>query len=65
MQKKIIVVPYLIQDDSVFTLNSENNRKVFINLGVPDLRKEYDRIISLGIAAELTPIRYLNVFSPY
>ena len=41
------------------------NRKVFINLDVPDLQEEYNRIVSLGIATELTPIRYLNVFSPY
>lgn len=53
---------YPIYDDSVAIVNSENNRKVFINLGVSDLQEEYDRIISLGIAAELTPIRYLNVF---
>lgn len=56
---------YPIYDDSVAIVNSENNRKVFINLGVPDLQEEYDRIVNLGIATELTPIRYLNVFSPY
>ena len=56
---------YPIYDDSVAIVNSENNRKVFINLDVPDLQEEYDRIVSLGIATELTPIRYLNVFSPY
>ncbi len=43
MQKKTIVVPYLIHDDSVFTLNSENNRKVFINLGVPDLHEDIQK----------------------
>ncbi len=32
---------------------------------MPDLQEEYNRIVSLGIATELTPIRYLNVFSPY
>lgn len=53
---------YPIYDDSLAIVNSENNRKIFINLGVHDLQEEYDRIISLGIAAELTPIRYLNVF---
>ncbi len=42
-----------------------NTRKVFINLGVEDLRAEYDRIRGLGIASQLTPIRYLHVFSPY
>lgn len=56
---------YPIYDDTAAIANSENNRKVFINLCVPDLREEYDRIVSLGIANELTPIRYLNVFSPY
>ena len=56
---------YPIYDDSVAIVNSKTNRKVFINLGVPDLQEEYDRIVSLGIATGLTPIRYLNVFSPY
>lgn len=56
---------YPIYDDSLAIVNSANNRKVFINLDVPDLQEEYDRIVSLGIATELTPIRYLNVFSPY
>lgn len=56
---------YPIYDDTSAIANSENNRKVFINLCVPDLQEEHDRIISLGIANELTPIRYINVFSPY
>ena len=56
---------YPIYDDTAAIANSENNRKIFINLGVTDLQEEYDRIVSLGIANELTPIRYLNVFSPY
>lgn len=64
-QMKTIGESYPIYDDSLAIVNSENNRKIFINLGVHDLRKEYDRIVSLGIADELTPIRYLNVFSPY
>lgn len=46
-------------------VNSANPKKVFINLGVEDLDKEYQRIYDLGIAIHLTPIRYLNVFSPY
>lgn len=54
-----------IYDDTASIANSENNRKVFINLGVSDLREEYYRIVGLGIANKLTPIRYLNVFSPY
>lgn len=45
--------------------NAENSKKVFINLGVEDLDKEYQRILNLGICTNLTPIRYLNVFSPY
>lgn len=64
-QKETKGKSYPIYDDSVAIVNSVNNRKVFINLGVPDLQEEYDRIVNLGIATELTPIRYLNVFSPY
>lgn len=64
-QMETIGESYPIYDDSLAIVNSANNRKVFINLDVPDLQEEYDRIVSLGIATELTPIRYLNVFSPY
>lgn len=45
--------------------NSVNSRKVFINLGVEDLKEEYNRIKELGIAIQLTEIRFINVFSPY
>ena len=45
--------------------DSENSRKIFINLGVADLKAEYERIEELGIASDLTPIRYIEVFSPY
>lgn len=45
--------------------DSENNRKVFINLGVSDLAEEYDRIRSLNIATDMTHIRFIQVFSPY
>ena len=45
--------------------NSTNTKKVFINLGVEDLDKEYQRILDLGIGINMTPIRYLNVFSAY
>lgn len=38
---------------------------MFINLSVDDLDIEYQRIVDLGISYNLTPIRYLNVFSPY
>ena len=42
-----------------------NTHKVFINLGVEDLKAEYNRIQKLGIATQMTEIRYINVFSPY
>ena len=45
--------------------NSTNTKKVFINLGVEDLDEEYQRLVDLGIGINMTPIRYLNVFSPY
>lgn len=45
--------------------NANNTKKVFINLGVEDLDKEYQRLVDLGIGINMTPIRYLNVFSPY
>ena len=56
---------YPIYDDQHIIADSRNSRKVFINLGVSDLRAEYDRIRALGIAASLTPIRFIEVFSPY
>lgn len=52
-------------DDTDKIADSTNSRKVFINLGVPDLRKEYERIKKLNIATNLTPIRFIEVFSPY
>ena len=45
--------------------NSTNTKKVFINLGVEDLDKEYQRILDLGIGMNMTPIRYINAFSSY
>lgn len=36
-----------------------------IYLVVKDFDKEYQCIVELGIGKNLTPIRYLNVFSPY
>lgn len=56
---------WAIYDDQRKIADSENPRKVFINLGVDDLQAEYDRIKGLGIAEQLTPIRFLQVFSPY
>lgn len=54
-----------VYDNHSKIADSVNNRKVFINLGVEDLRAEYKRIKDLGIAEQLTPIRYIEVFSPY
>ena len=52
-------------DDMDTIAESENTRKVFINLGVEDLGAEYQRIKSLDIASELTPIRFIQYVSPY
>ena len=46
-------------------LQMQQIQKAFINLGVDNLDKEYQRIAELGIGKKLPPIRYLNVFSPY
>lgn len=54
-----------IYDDQKSIADSENTKKVFINIGVEDLQAEYDRIKELGIAVQMTGIRYINVFSPY
>lgn len=52
-------------DDMNAIAERHNSGKVFINLGVPDLKTEYERIKDLAIADDLTPIRFLQVFSPY
>lgn len=54
-----------VYDNHSKIADSDNTRKVFINLGVEDLCAEYERIKGLGIAEQLTPIRYIEVFSPY
>lgn len=54
-----------LYDNFKVIAENENTRKVFINLGVDDLKAEYERIKTLRIADNLTPIRYINVFSPY
>lgn len=54
-----------IYDNQSEIANSINTRKVFINLGVEDLKAEYIRIKELGIATQMTEIRFINVFSPY
>ena len=52
-------------DDMDKIADSNNTRKVFINLGVDDLKKEYDRIVSLDIVEELSSIRFIEYVSPY
>ena len=54
-----------IYDNQSKIADDVNTRKVFINLGVEDLKAEYDRIKGLGIAEQLTEIRCIHVFSPY
>ncbi len=54
-----------IYDNQSEIANNINTRKVFINLSVEDLKAEYNRIKNLGIATQLTAIRFINVFSPY
>ena len=54
-----------IYDNQSEIANNVNTRKVFINLGVEDLKTEYDRIKGLGISTQLTPIRFIQLFSPY
>ena len=54
-----------IYDDQSEIADSINTRKVFINLGVEDLEAECNRIKELGIATQMTAIRFINVFSPY
>ena len=54
-----------IYDNQSEIANSINTHKVFINLGVEDLKAEYNRIKELGIAVQMTEIRFINVFSPY
>lgn len=54
-----------IYDNHSEIADDVNTRKVFINLGVEDLKVEYERIKELGIAEQLTQIRFIHVFSPY
>lgn len=56
---------YAIYDDMERIANSENSGKVVINLYTDNLKKEYQRIKSLGIGSELTDIRYINAGNPY
>ncbi len=52
-------------DDFVAVTEKQNSGKIVINLGTPDLRKEYERIRKLHIASDMTEIRYINAGSPY
>ena len=52
-------------DDMDKIADSDNTRKIFINFYVEDLKCEYDRIVSLNIAEELTPIRFIEYSMPY
>lgn len=45
-----------IYDNQSKIANSINTRKVYINLGVEDLKAEYNRIKELGIAVKMTEI---------
>lgn len=54
-----------LYDNYAAIANAENNRKVVINLGTSDLKKEYERIKSLNIGSDLTKIRYINAGTPY
>lgn len=50
------VFDWEIYDNQSEIADNINTRKVFINLGVEDLKAEYDRIKELGIAAQMTEI---------
>lgn len=52
-------------DDYVAIAESPNSRKVVINLGTPDLEKEYERVKEFCIGSDLTEIRYVNAGTPY
>lgn len=54
-----------LYDDFTAIVEAPNCGKVVVNLSVDDLRAEYKRIRSLGVAANLTEIRYINAGSPY
>lgn len=54
-----------LYDDMNRIMENENCGKVVINLCTDDLKKEYDRIRSLGLGSDLTEIRYINAGTPY
>ena len=63
IQRKGEYIPAFDALDNI--AESGNTRKVFINIGVDDLRAEYDRIRQSNIANELTEIRFIQYSSPY
>ena len=52
-------------DDMISIAAAHNTRKFVLNFWVEDLRKEYERIKNLGIADNLTKIKYVCNVSPY
>lgn len=52
-------------DDYERIVESNNTGKVVINLSTDNLKKEYERITSLGIGQKATEIRYVNAGSSY
>lgn len=54
-----------LYDNYAAVADAENNRKIVINLGTPDLTKEYERIKALNIGSDLTNTRYINAGTPY
>lgn len=54
-----------LYDDYAAVTESQNSGKIVINLGTPDLKKEYERLKELSIASDLTDIRYINAGTPY
>ena len=56
---------YPLFDDYSEITENPNGRKAVINLGTPDLKKEYERVKELCIGSELTEIRYINAGTPY
>lgn len=54
-----------LYDDMGRIMDSANCGKVVINICTDDLKKEYERIQSLGLGSDLTEIRYINAGTPY
>ena len=54
-----------LYDDFAAVTEKQNSGKIVINLGTPDLRKEYERVKELHIASDMTEIRYINAGRPY